>query len=365
VVLNLKPADTFYVPLPFFHTNALALSWPCVFASGSAIAIRRKFSASRFMSDIRQFEATVWCYIGELCRYLLNQPEKPDDHRNPLKKMIGNGLGADIWSRFKERFGISEIYEIYGAAESNLYFVNRLNLEATVGTCSAPYAIVRYDVEADQPVRDESGFLQKVDEGEAGLLLGEISEDNPFPGYSQKEATEAKILRNVFQPGDAWFITGDLVRDIGYGHVRFVDRTGDTFRWKGENVSTTEVEKAANAHPQVSFSTVYGVRMPGGDGRIGMIAVVPGCPAEAFDREGLAKSLREALPTYAVPRFLRLKGGLDFTATHKIKKFELKEEGFDPNAAEDPLFVLLPDKTAYEPLTEEIYQGILEGRYQF
>lgn len=365
LVLNLKPTDTMYVPLPFFHTNALALSWPTVFANGSAVALRRKFSVSKFWSDVREYDATAWCYIGELCRYLMNQPPRPDDRDNPLTKIIGNGLRPDIWQDFKNRFGISKVYEIYGAAESNLYFVNLLNLDCTVGRCSLPYAIVKYDVDEDTAIRDENGFMQKIGVGETGLLLGEISESNPFAGYTSKQATESKILRDVFQKGDAWFNTGDLMRDIGYSHVQFVDRTGDTFRWKGENVSTTEVEAVANTQPQVSLSSVYGVKMPGGDGRAGMIAVIPEGNLEDFDLKKLGEHFQRTLPSYAIPKFLRLNKNLECTATHKIKKVELKKDGFDPARINDSLYVLLPGEAEYQSLTENIYADIMANKYKF
>ncbi len=365
VVLNMKPDDTMYVPLPFFHTNALALSWPAVFANGAAVAIRRKFSVSDFWSDVRKFNASSWCYIGELCRYLMNQPPQTNDRDNPLTKIIGNGLRPDIWHEFKNRFDISKVYEIYGAAESNLYFVNLLNLDCTVGRCSLPYAIVKYDVDEDAAIRDENGFMQRVAVGQIGLLLGEISQDNPFIGYTSQEATEAKIIRDVFTRGDEWFNTGDLIRDIGYGHVQFVDRTGDTFRWKGENVSTTEVEAAANALSQISLSTVYGVKMPGGDGRAGMVAIIPACNLQNFDLKGLYEHFKRALPSYAVPKFVRLNQNLECTPTHKIKKVELKKDGFDPALINDSLYVLLPGESEYRPLTRDIYGNILDGKYKF
>jgi citronellyl-CoA synthetase len=365
VVLNMKPNDTMYVPLPFFHTNALALSWPCIFLNGSALAIRRKFSVSNFWDDVRKFNVTAWCYIGELCRYLMNQAPKPDDRDNPLTKIIGNGLRPDIWKDFKQRFGISKVFEIYGAAESNLYFVNFLNLDCTQGFCNAPYAIVKYDVDEDEPLRGTDGFMQKVEIGETGLLLGEISEENPFIGYTSKEATDSKIIRDVFAKGDAWFNTGDLIRDIGYGHVQFVDRTGDTFRWKGENVSTTEVEKVANTFPRVSLSSVYGVVMPGGDGRAGMVAIIPECDIEHFDFNGIAAHFQRALPAYAVPNFLRLNAALECTPTHKIKKFDLKKEGFDPGVVADSVYVLLPGESEYTPLTAGVYAEIQQGKYKF
>jgi len=365
IVLNMKPNDTMYVPLPFFHTNALALSWPTVFANGSAVAIRRKFSVSNFWSDVRKYNATSWCYIGELCRYLMNQPPQSNDRDNPLTKIIGNGLRPDIWHSFKNRFDISKVYEIYGAAESNLYFVNLLNRNCTVGKCSLPYAIVKYDVDQETAIRDNNGFIQRVEVGQTGLLLGEISEANPFIGYTSPEATESKIMRDVFTKGDEWFNTGDLMRDIGYGHVQFVDRTGDTFRWKGENVSTTEVEAVANTLSQISLSTVYGVPLPGGDGRAGMIAIIPDCNLEEFDLAGLGKHFQSTLPSYAVPKFVRLSESLDCTSTHKIKKVELKKIGFDPARTNDALYVLLPQESEYRLLTKEIYGNIMDGNYKF
>ncbi len=365
IVLNIKSEDTIYVPLPFFHTNALALSWPCIFANGAAVAIRRKFSVSNFWDDVCKYNATVWCYIGELCRYLMNQPPQPDDRKNPMKKIIGNGLRPDIWKDFKKRFGISKIYEIYGAAESNLYFVNILNLDCTVGTCKLPYAIVKYSVDEDEPLRGENGFMQKVKVGETGLLLGEITEENPFVGYSSKDATESKILRDVFARGDAWFNTGDLIRDIGFNHVQFVDRTGDTFRWKGENVSTTMVEEVADTYSQISMSTVYGVLMPSGDGRAGMAAIISATKPEDFDLKGLAEHFQRVLPSYSVPKFIRFKTEFEYTSTHKIKKGNLKKEGFDPRIVTDPLYVLLPGESAYQPLTEEFYAEIMAERYKF
>ena len=365
IVLNMKPEDTMYVPLPFFHTNALALSWPTVLANGSAVAIRRKFSVSNFWNDVRKYDATAWCYIGELCRYLMKQPPLPDDRDNPLTKIIGNGLRPDIWREFKNRFGISKVYEIYGAAESNLYFVNLLNLDCTVGRCRLPYAIVQYDVEEDRAIRDGNGYMQRIEVGQTGLLLGEISQSNPFLGYTSEEATESKILHNVFAQGDEWFNTGDLVRDIGFGHIQFIDRTGDTFRWKGENVSTTEVEEAANILPQIFLATVYGVKMPGGEGRAGMISIIPEYKYDDIDLSRLYEHFKHALPSYAIPKFVRIQKDFDYTATHKIKKVDLKKAGFDPGLVPDSLHVLLPDAPGYRSLTDEIYAAILSGKYKF
>ncbi|MGW8322130.1 MAG: AMP-binding protein, partial [Thermodesulfobacteriota bacterium] len=241
-MLGLGVQDTIYIPLPFYHGTAMYVAWPSAAAGGAAVALRRRFSASNFWKDVRKFDATAFVYIGELCRYLLQQPESPQDRENSIQKIVGNGLRPDIWKDLKKRFDISEIYEFYGSSEGNLAFANLLNLDQTVGICPLPHTIVKYDVDAGEPIRGENGFLQKVRRGESGLLLGRISKRAPFFGYTDKKATEKKIIQNAFRDGDAWYDTGDLLRNIGFGHAQFVDRLGDTFRWKGENVSTSEVE---------------------------------------------------------------------------------------------------------------------------
>ncbi len=364
VVGRIKPTDTVYIPLPFFHTNALLVGFTAAMASGSAIATRRRFSASSFLDDVRTFNAKVFIYVGEMCRYLMAVPEKPDDHKNPLRAAIGNGLRPDIWAAFKKRFGISRVYELYGAADGVGGFTNILNLDNTVGLSPTPFAIARYDVENEELVRGPDGFLERVGLGEAGLALMKISEQTPFPGYSDKKKNEERIVRDAFEKGDAWFNTGDLLRDMGFKHAQFADRLGDTFRWKGENVSTTEVEKALNSFPGIASSAAYGVTMPGGDGKIGMAAVIPGAGAGP-DLAGLAASLRKSLPKYAVPAFIRLVGDFEWTSTHKIKKYNFRNEGFDPGKVRDPLYVLLPGEPAYRPLDGDLYKSIMGGAYRF
>ncbi len=365
IVMNLKTDDVLYCPLPFCHTNGLNVAWGAAAARGTALAVRRKFSATHFLSDVRKYNANSFIYIGEICRYLMNQPRRPDDADNPLVSCVGNGLRPEIWTLFKIRFGLKRIYELYGSAEGTLIFTNLLNLDRTVGMCLTPYAIVRYDIDRDEPIRDKEGFMIKVPPGEQGLLIAEISEKLPFAGYTEKQETEKKILCDVFKKGDRWFNFGDLVLNQGYKHIRFVDRLGDTFRWKGENVSTTEVEKVVNLDERISASTVYGVMIPGTEGRAGMIAVIPEVPFEDFDFKDFSNRIRRHLPSYAVPKFIRMKKEFETTGTHKIKKNMLREEGFDIKKISDPVFVLLPGKEAYEPLTPEIHQEILKGKYKF
>ncbi len=365
IIMDMTTDDTLYCTLPLFHGTALGIAWPAVVANGSAFAIRRKFSVSNFWKDAVKFNATAFVYIGELCRYLMNQPENPDNIKNPMKSIIGNGLRPDIWMDFKERFGITKICEVYGASEFPFIFANAMNVDCSVGVCSAPRAIVKYNIDNDEPILNKKGFMQEVKKGETGLLLGEITEDTLFTGYTNQKDTEKKIFRNVFKKGDAWINTGDLLRDIGYKHVQFVDRLGDTFRWKGENVSTTEIEEVVNLVNQVSSSTVYGVKIPNTDGRAGMAAIIPVCKADDFDLDNLSDTLLEHLPSYAVPKFIRFKTEFDTTSTFKIKKSALRQEAFDIEKVTDPMVVLLPGEEKYISLTEKVYRGICEGEYRF
>ncbi len=362
---DLTPEDTMYVSLPLFHANSLGAGCAAAFGSGAAIAIGRKFSVNRFWDEIRKYNATAFNYIGEVCRYLMNQPPRAADSDNPVRVVIGAGLRPEIWVNFKKRFNITKIGEYYSASEAVGAFGNVLNFDCTVGYCFTPYAIVKYNHEEETPVRNKEGFMERVDVGESGLLLFENTGISTFRGYTDKNATEAKIFRNVFKEGDVWFNTGDLMRDIGNNHAQFVDRLGDTFRWKGHNVSTTEVEKTINIFDQVLFSAAFGVQIPRTDGRAGMAAIVPSISIEEFDLKRLADFLKQNLPPYTVPIFLRFKSNLSTTATFKLKKVKLKKEGFDLEYSADPLYVMLPGESEYTPLTKDIYENIQNSKYKF
>ncbi|HRZ28847.1 MAG TPA: long-chain-acyl-CoA synthetase [Spirochaetota bacterium] len=364
VVTRVRPHHTIYIPLPFFHTNAITVGWPPALYNGAAVALRRKFSASGFLDDVKKFGVTHFVYVGEVCRYLMSQPDTPGQDRTTLKYIIGNGLRPDIWQAFKKRYGIRKIFEFYGAAEGVGVFTNLMNFDYTVGTSLTPFAIVRYDVENDRIARDKNGFAMRVDKGEPGLLVMEISEKTPFPGYSDKKKTEEKIIRDAFKKGDMWFNTGDMLRNMGFRHAQFVDRLGDTFRWKGENVATMEVEKALDSFKGVSSSAVFGIGMPRGDGKAGMAAIIKDEGA-SIDFEALTAYLRAVLPKYAVPLFIRFVDDFQWTATHKIKKTDLKNEGYDPEKVNKDLFVLLPGESAYTAVTRDIYKEIMNGKYKF
>ena len=365
VVGELTPNDTMYATLPLFHSNSLGAGCASAFGGGATLAIGRKFSVNRFWDEIRKYNATAFNYIGEVCRYLMNQPPKPDDSENPVRVVIGAGLRYEIWKDFKKRFNIEKIGEYYSATEAVAAFANVLNFDCTVGYCFAPYAIVKYDHEEEKPVINEDKFMETVNLGESGLLLFEITNPSVFRGYTDKKATEAKIFRNVFKKGDVWFNTGDLMRDIGNKHAQFVDRLGDTFRWKGHNISTTEVEKVINNFDQVLFSTAFGVQIPGTEGRAGMAAIVPSISLEEFDLKGMANNLIENLPPYGVPIFLRFKSKLATTATFKLKKIKLKKESFNFEKIDEPMYVLLPGESEYVPLIKEIYENIQNQKYEF
>lgn len=360
LTLRLKPNEVLYCALPLYHNNALTVSWGAAMGTGAALALDRRFSASRFWDRIRHYDAAAFTYIGELCRYLLAQPESPRDREHRVRVCIGNGLRPDIWLRFKTRFGIERICEFYGASEGNMVFVNSFNVDETAGYCPFPFAVVEYDPETAAPRRNARGRLDKVARGGVGLLLTEVTKSAPFDGYTDARAGEAKLVRDAFKKGDCWFNTGDLVRDQGWRHIQFVDRLGDTFRWKGENVATTEVEAALRTAPGVSDCTVYGVQVPNADGRAGMAAL---CVAgDAFDGRALAAHLAAQLPAYAVPLFLRHVAALETTATFKTRKQALRDEGADPACIRDPLFVLLDAQRGYEPLTGALWDEILAGK---
>lgn len=369
--LKCTEKDRLYICLPLYHGTGLMIGVGAAISAGASMFIRRKFSASNFLQEVREHRTTCFIYIGELCRYLVNTPAAPDDHKNPLTRMMGNGLRPDVWPEFKSRFGIKRIAEFYGASEGNVAFANLLNKDCTVGMTSSRHALVRYDLDTDEIVRDDQGRCIEVEPGEPGLLLGHINETAVFEGYTNEEATEKKIVRNAFEEGDAWFNSGDLMRQVdagftlGYPHYQFVDRVGDTFRWKSENVSTNEVGEILNGFPEVAFCNVYGVEVPGADGRAGMAAITLEEGIVALDLDAFSEYVNRELPSYARPVFLRVEQEIDVTGTFKMVKNKLREEGYDPERVADPLYVMKPGSDHYEPLDGQYASAIAAGRAGF
>ncbi|KAA8705797.1 long-chain-acyl-CoA synthetase [Pseudomonas proteolytica] len=366
IALDMGPEDVVYCTLPLYHATGLCVCWGSAIAGASGFAIRRKFSASQFWDDVRKFNATTLGYVGELCRYLIDQPPSPRDRDNRVVKMIGNGLRPGVWGPFKERFGVEHICELYAASDGNIGFTNVLNFDNTIGFSLMHWALVDYAHDTCEPIRGSNGFMREVQKGGQGLLLARIDDKAPFDGYTDPEKNRKVVLSDVFEKGDRYFNTGDLLRSIGFGHAQFVDRLGDTYRWKGENVSTTEVENIFMQHPQITEAVAYGVEIANTNGRAGMAAITPSESLATLDMQALLQFALSQMPTYAVPLFLRIKVKMETTGTFKYQKVRLKEEAFDPaRVGDDPLYAWLPGTDAYVPVTEQVLADIQGGKYRY
>ncbi len=366
------PGDTMYCALPLYHTVGGVMAVSAVLTGGGTLALRRRFSASEFFADTVRMQATAFVYIGEICRYLLNQPRSDLDRAHAIRFAVGNGLRPDIWPRFQKRFGIPRIVEFYGATEANVTMMNLDNKVGSVGKLppgmKGDARLIRYDIDRDEHPRDARGYCIVCGPGEVGELIGKISHGRTakgrFEGYTSREASEKKILHDVLKLGDSWFRSGDLLRVDNEGYFYFVDRIGDTFRWKGENVSTEEVGEAVGRFDGVRIATIYSVEVPEREGRAGMAAIALRDDA-AFDGEGLYSHVSASLPGYAVPIFVRVRDNLETTGTFKVRKVDLQREGFDPTAVTDPLYVRDDSSRSYIPLSPALHQAIVHGTAPF
>jgi acyl-CoA synthetase (AMP-forming)/AMP-acid ligase II len=356
---GVKRGDVLYNCLPLYHSNGIGVCTGAVISYGATMALARRFSASRFWDDIRRYDATGFIYIGELCRYLSNQPERADDRQHRVRAICGNGMRADIWPGFKQRFGIERIAEFYGSTEGNIGTLNLDDAVGSVGRLLYGGVLVRWDEARNDFVRGPDGFLVKCEKNEPGILLGRITTRARFDGYHDRQATQKKVVRDAFKKGDAWFNTGDLLRMDEKKRLFFVDRMGDTFRWKGENVSTFEVQEQISSWPPASEANAYGVQVPGSEGKAGMVALVLN---GEFDGRSFREHVDSMLPPYARPLFVRVRESLEVTGTFKLKKGNLSAEGFDPNALQDPIFFRDPAQDSYVPLTAELYEQLQKGK---
>ena len=363
-IFDVGAGDCIYAPLPLYHGESNFVGFAVALAAGGCFASRRKFSAGEFLSDVRRHRATGFVYVGELCRYLLLQPPSPDDRRHGLRYASGAGLRPDIWEEFQRRFGISRIFEMYGATEGNVSLMNRSGKPGSVGR---PYPfqhsqlkLARHDATTGDLARGADGFAIECAPDEPGELLGRTDRGiMHYDGYANdKGATERKLVRGAFEKGDSWFRTGDLLKRDRDGYFYFVDRLGDTFRWKGENVATQEVAECLNRARGIAESTVYGVTVPGSDGRAGMAALVLENGFE-LDGRALYEHVERNLPAYSRPLFLRITPAIRSTGTLKQQKLEYREEGFDPAVVREPLFFRDETARSYVPLTFELYASLL------
>ena len=365
--LKATPKDRIYLCTPLYHGTSTIVGVGAALSSGASIYLRRKFSVSAFLPEVRKHGCNMFVYVGELCRFLHNSPRRPDDGANPIVSILGNGLRPDIWEDFADRFRIPRVIEFYGASEGNASFANLLNKKNTIGLTTTDVRLVEYDVDADELRRSKTGSLVVARDGEEGLCLARITDKSRFEGYTDSGATERKIIRDAFEDGDAWFNTGDLLRTVdvgfslGYAHYQFVDRVGDTFRWRSQNVSTTQVSEVVNLLPDVDICSVYGVNIPGTEGRAGMAAVTLTEGAESLDLGSFAEQIQAQLPSYAWPVFVRVRSDVEVTGTFKLRKVELQRDGYDVTVVRDPIFVLKPRTTEYVPLDEEFHSALLSG----
>ena len=369
-LLDTDENDRMYDCLPMYHSVGGVVAVGSLLVRGGSVVIRRKFSARAFWDDITRTECTLFQYIGELCRFLVNMPPHPCEREHRIRIACGNGLRPDIWESFKSRFAIPRIVEFYAATEANFSLYNCEGKPGAIGRIPAflahrfPTALVAFDQQTGEPVRDHRGFCRRCGVDEVGEAIGRIGNDvsapeSQFHGYTDNAASDRKVLRNVFAEGDAWFRSGDLMRRDAAGFFYFVDRVGDTFRWKGENVSTGEVADAVSTWHQVREAVVYGVEVPGFDGRAGMVAIVSD---GVLDLDGFRRHLATRLPDYACPIFIRLIRAIETTETFKPKKQDLVRVGFDPNETTDPLFVNLRETDAFVPLDADLFERIRSGR---
>jgi fatty-acyl-CoA synthase len=372
-MLSAQSTDRMYNCLPMYHSVGGVQAPGAVLVAGGSVVLRDKFSASRFWSDIVRWDCTLFQYIGELCRYLLHAEPCREETMHRIRIACGNGLAPEIWESFKERFRIPRIVEFYAATEGGVSLFNVQGKCGAIGHIPAYLAhrfspaLVVFDSESGEPARNQQGFCIPCTPNQPGEALGKLTNDpanagSRFEGYTTEEATEQRILRDVFAPGDAWVRSGDLMRKDEQGYFYFVDRIGDTFRRKGENVATTEVAQALCAFRGVSHANVYGVAVPNTEGRVGMAALVA---EDNLDLAGLRKHLERCLPAYARPVFLRIRSAIDVTGTFKYSKTELISQGYNPLASGDALYFDSLEAEAFVPLDNDLYDRIQSGGIRF
>ena len=367
-LMHVQPADRMYNCLPMHHSIGGVVAVGSMLVSGASVVLREKFSARQFWDDVVRWDCTLFQYIGELCRYLVNAPPSTAESQHRLRLCAGNGLRADVWTRFQDRFKIPRILEFYAASEGSFSLFNLEGKPGAIGRVPGvlqhrfPAEIIEIDLESEMPVRDLAGFCVRCAVNMPGEAIGRIgagpdSVTGRFEGYSSVAESEKKILRNVFRPGDAWLRSGDLMRKDEKSFFYFVDRIGNTFRWKGENVSTAQVAETLCRCPGVVEAVVYGVSVPGADGRAGMAALVVD---EAFDLASFAAAAAVLLPGFARPMFLRLRDYFKITATFKQQNHDLKREGFDTSVVTDPLFFQNAGGV-YQPFLQDDFDRLQNG----
>jgi acyl-CoA synthetase (AMP-forming)/AMP-acid ligase II len=377
--LGLKPHNRMYTCLPLYHGAAHGLCVTPSICAGSTVVLSRKFSHKTFWPEVRASKADILQYVGELCRYLVNAPPNPLDKRHNVKVAWGNGMRPDVWEVFRQRFGIETINELYAATDGlgATFNANRGEFGRNAVAVRGLYwnlvnggreKRVRMDVDTGEIIRDKHGFAVECKTGEPGEVLHKLDPAlAAFTTYYKNDSAWTKRqLRDVFKAGDMWFRSGDMMRQDPDGCVYFVDRLGDTFRWRSENVSTNEVGDVLGRFDQVAEANVYGVEVPHADGRAGCAAIVPTATPDDLDLKRLAQHAISILPRYAVPIFLRVVPQLEYTGTMKLQKGRLRAEGVDPakiasSSPQDRMFWLPPGASEYVPYGTQEWQDLQAG----
>ncbi|XP_026954416.1 long-chain fatty acid transport protein 6 isoform X3 [Sagmatias obliquidens] len=360
--------DIIYISLPLYHSAGSLLGIGGCIELGATCVLKKKFSASQFWNDCKKYNVTVFQYIGELCRYLCKQPKREGEKNHRVRLAVGNGIRSDVWREFLDRFGNIKMCELYGATEGNICFMNHTGKIGSVGRANFlhklffAFDLIKYDFQKDEPIRNEHSWCSRVKKGEPGLLISPVNAKNPFFGYAgNRKQTEKKLLCDVFKKGDVYFNTGDLMVQDQENFLYFWDRIGDTFRWKGENIATTEVADIVGMLDFIQDTNVYGVAVPDYEGKAGMASITLK-PNMSLDLEKVYEQVVTFLPAYACPQFLRIQEKMETTGTFKLQKFRLVEEGFSPLKISDPLYFMDKLKKSYIPLTKEIYDQIVLGK---
>jgi len=369
-MMDTQPADRLYNCLPFYHAMGGVAASGALLVSGGSVFISEKFSAGRFWEEVCGEGCTIFQYIGELCRYLLSAPPSAYEQDHRLRLCCGNGLAGDIWQAFQARFKIPHILEFYAATEANFSLYNVDEEPGAIGRVPAflahrfPIELIKVDAESLVPVRNDGDLCVPAAPGEAGEAIFKIAEEAStgaasFEGYTSAKDSGKKILRSVKAKDDIWYRSGDLMRRDARGFFTFAGRIGDSFRWKGENVSALEVTQVIAAFPGVCEALVYGVAVPNADGRAGMAALsIDG----TFDFQAFKAYLDGGLPRYAQPLFLRVVDRLELTSTFRPKKADFSSQGLDPALVGDPLYFNDEESGAFVKLDACLYEAIAANR---
>ena len=357
---NFNKNDRLYMTLPLYHSTGLILGWAASLRSGCPNVIKSKFSASDFWNDVKKYNVNKFIYVGELCRYLMNLPPSEGDKDNPITQISGNGLRPDIWESFQKRFNINKIVEIYGATEAVGMTINSFGRSGMIGRKRSDSTIIHCNKDDGSPILNDEGFCTKVSEGETGLYIQKISSSAKFQGYLDAQASNKKILQNVFKTGDQYFNTGDLITLHDNNWLSFADRVGDTYRWKSENVSTMEVAAILNNASGVMDCNVYGVQVDSAEGKAGMAAMNV---SDEFSFISFIEHVNKNLNAFQKPYFLRLTKEMQTTGTFKHQKEDLKKQGFNPSLIKDKLYFLQKDN--YVEIDQALYNRIHSGDERF